>query len=189
MTRIIAGEHGGRRIQTPRGDGTRPTSDRVREAMFSSLESELGGFDADLRVLDLFAGSGALGLEALSRGAGHAVFVESHPQAASVVRRNLADLGGEGTVERINAERWVEDGTPDAFGLVLVDPPYALPTASVVALVAAVKESFATADALFVVERATRDPFDWPDGIEALRHKKYGETTLWFGRAAVRSLT
>ena len=86
MTRIIAGEHGGRRIQTPKGDGTRPTSDRVREALFSSLESELGGLDG-LRVLDLFAGSGALGLEAVSRGAAWATFVEAAQQAATVVVR------------------------------------------------------------------------------------------------------
>nr|MCW2727475.1 rsmD [Aeromicrobium sp.] len=188
MTRIIAGQYGGRRIQTPKGDGTRPTSDRVREAMFSSLESELGGFDG-LRVLDLFAGSGALGLEALSRGAKHAVFVEASSQAASVIARNIADLGAPGTVERSKAERWVEDDAADVFDLVFVDPPYALPTTEVARLVAGVLESAADTDTLFVVERATRDPFVWPDAFEGLRSKKYGETTLWFGRAAVRSLT
>jgi 16S rRNA (guanine966-N2)-methyltransferase len=188
MTRIIAGQYGGRRIQTPKGDGTRPTSDRVREAMFSSLESELGGF-AGLRVLDLFAGSGALGLEALSRGAEFAVFVETHTQAAAVIKRNISDLRASGEVQRTKAERWVEDGTPDAFGLIFIDPPYDLATGHVTALVAAISESFAAADALFVVERATRDPFVWPGGVEALRDKKYGETTLWFGQAAVRSLT
>lgn len=182
MTRIIAGSYGGRRIQTPKGDGTRPTSDRVREALFSSLESELGGFDDDLRVLDLFAGSGALGIEALSRGAGFAVFVESNTQAATVIKRNLTDLGARGRVDRSKAERWVEDGTPDAFGLVFIDPPYALPTAQVTALVAGIKESFSADEALFVVERSTRDPFAWPEGVESLRSKKYGETTLWFGR-------
>ncbi|MCW2829773.1 MAG: rsmD [Aeromicrobium sp.] len=182
MTRIIAGTYGGRRIQTPKGDGTRPTSDRVREAMFSSLESELGGFSSDLRVLDLFAGSGALGLEALSRGASFAVFVEASTQAAAVVKQNLTSLGAAGAVVRAKAERWVEDGDPDSFGLVVVDPPYALPTAQVAALVSAVKESFSAPDAVFVVERATRDPFAWPEGIEPLRSKKYGETTLWYGR-------
>lgn len=182
MTRIIAGAYGGRRIQTPKGDGTRPTSDRVREALFSSLESELGGFDSELRVLDVFAGSGALGIEALSRGAGFAVFVEAHSQAASVIKRNLADLGAPGRVDRSKAERWVEDGAPDAYGLIFIDPPYALPTAQVTALVAGIKESFSTDDALFVVERSTRDPFFWPDTVEGLRSKKYGETTLHFGR-------
>jgi 16S rRNA (guanine966-N2)-methyltransferase len=181
MTRIIAGAFGGRRIQTPKGDGTRPTSDRVREALFSSLESELGGFEG-LRVLDLFAGSGALGLEALSRGAEHATFVEASTAAAAVVRRNLDDLGGRGVVVRSKAERWVEDGDRDAFDLVLVDPPYAVATAVVTSLVADVQQSFAAPDALFVVERATRDPFTWPDGVEALRSKKYGETTIWYGR-------
>ncbi|MET0822062.1 MAG: 16S rRNA (guanine(966)-N(2))-methyltransferase RsmD [Aeromicrobium sp.] len=181
MTRIIAGAYGGRRIQTPKGDGTRPTSDRVREALFSSLESELGGFEG-LRVLDLFAGSGALGLEALSRGAEHAVFVEANTAAASVVKRNVADLGASGTVVRTKAERWVEDGDRDAFDLVLVDPPYAMATAALAELVAAVDRSFAAPDALFVVERATRDPFTWPDTVEPLRSKKYGETTIWYGR-------
>ncbi|MET0930098.1 MAG: 16S rRNA (guanine(966)-N(2))-methyltransferase RsmD [Aeromicrobium sp.] len=192
MTRIIAGEYGGRRIQTPKGDGTRPTSDRVREALFSSLESELGGFDG-VRVLDLFAGSGALGLEALSRGAEWATFVEADARAAAVVKANLRDLGAAGVVARSKAERWVDDGDADLFGLVFVDPPYAMATQQVAALVEAVTESFAAADALFVVERATRDPFVWPDGVEGLRSKKYGETTLWFGRAGtstgVRSLT
>jgi 16S rRNA (guanine966-N2)-methyltransferase len=178
MTRIIAGAFGG---QTPKGDGTRPTSDRVREALFSSLESELGGFDG-VRVLDLFAGSGALGLEAVSRGAEHAVLVEASNAAAAVIKRNLADLGASGTVVRAKAERWVHDGDSDLFGLVFLDPPYAVSTASVAELVAAVKESFAAPDALFVVERATRDPFVWPAGIEPLRSKKYGETTIWYGR-------
>jgi 16S rRNA (guanine966-N2)-methyltransferase len=181
MTRIIAGAYGGRRIQTPKGDGTRPTSDRVREALFSSLESELGGFDG-LRVLDLFAGSGALGLEALSRGAEWATFVEADPKAATVVRRNLDDLGADGEVERDRAERWVDAGDADLFDLVFIDPPYAMTTRQVTALVDALKESFAATDALFVVERATRDPFVWPEGVEALRSKKYGETTLWYGR-------
>ncbi|MCW2789878.1 MAG: rsmD [Aeromicrobium sp.] len=181
MTRIIAGTHGGRRIQTPKGDGTRPTSDRVREAMFSSLESELGGF-ADLVVLDLFAGSGALGLEALSRGAASATFVEADARAAAVIKTNLRELGASGTVARAKAERWIEDDAADAFDLVFVDPPYAVTTAGVARLVAAIKDSFATPDTLFVVERATRDPFEWPAGIEPLRDKKYGETTLWYGR-------
>lgn len=181
MTRIIAGTFGGRRIQTPKGDGTRPTSDRVREALFSSLESELGGFDG-LRVLDLFAGSGALGLEALSRGATFARFVEASGQAASVVQRNIADLGASAAVSRVKAERWVVDGDADLFDLVFVDPPYAMATDQVAALVAAVAEGFAADGALFVVERSTRDPFTWPAGVEALRSKKYGETTLHYGR-------
>ena len=100
---------------------------------------------------------------------------------------HLVDLGGRGSVVRTKAERWVEDGDRDAFDLVFVDPPYALTTSVVASLVAAVGQSFAEPDALFVVERATRDPFAWPDGFEPLRSKKYGETTLWFGRCGTVS--
>lgn len=187
MTRIIAGRYGGRRIQTPKGDGTRPTSDRVREALFSSLESELGGFDG-IAVLDLFAGSGALGLEALSRGAASAVLVESHARAAAIIQANVRDLGASGSVQRVKAETFVEHPHEPGFDLVFVDPPYVMETAAVARLVARLAEDSA-AGALFVVERSTRDPFEWPQGVEEIRTKKYGETTLWFGRAAVRSLT
>lgn len=181
MTRIIAGAYGGRRIQTPKGDGTRPTSDRVREALFSSLESELGGFDG-LRVLDLFAGSGALGLEALSRGATSATFVESDVRAASVVKANVSDLKAPASVQRNTAERFVETGQHEPFDLIFVDPPYAMTTEKVAALVAGLKAANGGVEALFVVERSTRDPFEWPDGVEPVRSKKYGETTLWYGR-------
>lgn len=177
MTRIIAGKYGGRRIQTPPGDGTRPTSDRVREAMFSSIQSELGGFDG-LRVLDLFAGSGALGLEALSRGAAFAEFVESNAKAAAVIKRNLADLGASGTITRTSAEKYVLRPVAEPFDLIFLDPPYALSTAEVGALVAALRQP----DALFVVERSSRDPFTWPEGVEGLRDKAYGETRVWYGR-------
>jgi len=188
MTRIIAGTYGGRRILTPKGDGTRPTSDRVREAMFSSLESELGGFE-DLHVLDLFAGSGALGLETMSRGAQHVQFVESDGRAAAVVRANVRELGiARAAVARTTAQAFLAHPHDPRFDLVFVDPPYAMDTAEVAGLVRRLSESSAP-DALFVVERATRDPFEWPAGVEGLRSRKYGETTLWFGRPAVRSLT
>ncbi len=181
MTRIIAGTHGGRRLETPRGDGTRPTSDRVREALFSSLESELGGFDG-LHVIDLFAGSGALGLEAMSRGAESATFVESDRRAATTIRRNIEALGLSGAVvEAARAETFVQHPHPPPADLVFVDPPYALSTGAVAALVEALHRHTAP-DALFVVERATRDPFVWPDAVVGLRSKKYGETTLWYGR-------
>jgi 16S rRNA (guanine966-N2)-methyltransferase len=183
VTRIIAGQYGGRRIETPKGDGTRPTSDRVREAMFSSIESELGGFDAGLRVLDLFAGSGALGLEALSRGAGHGQFVESDARAAQVIKKNVAALGVNGLVARTTAERFVQSSdTPLPFGLIFLDPPYAMPTGQVASLVATLHERWSEPDALIVVERSSRDPFAWPQGVGPLKDKAYGETHLWYGR-------
>lgn len=181
MTRIIAGAYGGRRIQTPPGDGTRPTSDRVREAMFSSIQSELGVWD-DLVVLDLFAGSGALGLEALSRGAVSATFVESDAKAAAVVKRNIADLEASAQVVRSTAERYLESDDRREYGLVFLDPPYAMTNERVAGLVSRLKDAWLEPSALIVVERSTRDPFVRPDGVEALRSKKYGETTLWYGR-------
>lgn len=178
MTRIVAGRWGGRRLATPTGTGTRPTSDRVREAMFASIQSELGSLDG-LRVLDLFAGSGALGLEALSRGAESVDLVEADAKAAAVIRRNVADLGAGGArVHRVNAERFVA-GAGGAYDLVLLDPPYAVPTDVVAALVAGLPLE---AGGLIVVERATRDPFVWPETRSGLRERRYGETALWYGR-------
>ncbi len=119
--RVVAGRHGGRRLAAPAGRDTRPTSDRVREALFAIL-GELDG----LRVLDLFAGSGALGIEALSRGAASAVFVERAPRAAEVVRGNLAALGLEAVVVRADARVALRDARAraEAYDLVFLDPPY-----------------------------------------------------------------
>jgi len=120
--RIIAGEWRGRRLQAPPGQGTRPTSDRTRETLFSMLASRIGSFEG-LRVADLYAGSGALGLEALSRGAAHATFVESDARAQTVIKANLAKLG---LVERAHVIGGSALKLPrsDAFDLVLADPPY-----------------------------------------------------------------
>jgi 16S rRNA (guanine966-N2)-methyltransferase len=118
--RIVAGTHGGRRIETPPGRSTRPTTDRVREALFSILgPSAIEGAD----VLDLFAGSGALGIEALSRGAASTTFVESNARAAAVIERNLAQLGLEGRVHRRDAFAWLA-AAEDGFDVVFADPPY-----------------------------------------------------------------
>ena len=179
MTRIIAGQWGGRRLATPPGDGTRPTSDRVRESMFASLNSLLGGFHG-VRVLDLFAGSGALGLEAVSRGAEHADLVESDARAARVIGRNIADLGASARVHRTTAQRFAAAGG-GPWDLVFLDPPYAVTTAEVASIVAALRPSLAE-DAVVVVERSSRDDFTWPDGFVPLRDKAYGETRLWYGR-------
>ena len=180
MTRVVAGTWGGRRLETPKGEGTRPTSDRVREAMFSTLESEMGGFDDDTRVLDLYAGSGALGIEALSRGANTAVFVESDRRAAAVIKRNLASLGSEdGAVLRMPVERFLD--SDDHADLVFMDPPYALPSERLTLLIERLIPMLEP-EAIVVVERSTRTPFEWPEGLNPLRDRAYGETHLWYGR-------
>src|SRR5690349_3737438 len=179
MTRIIAGAWGGRRLSTPRGSDTRPTSDRVREALFSSLESELAGFDG-LRVLDLYAGSGALGLEALSRGAAHVDLVEAGRPAATAIAANIAELGTRAArLHRTTAERFLAT-CRDTYDLVLLDPPYENDPADVLVGVVGVLAP----DGLVVAERATRDVFTWPPGLTGIRDKAYGETRLWYGQAS-----
>jgi 16S rRNA (guanine966-N2)-methyltransferase len=120
--RVIAGRYGGRRLQAPPGPATRPTADRVREALFSILGARV----VDARVLDLFAGSGALGLEALSRGAAQATFVERAPAALRVLRANLAALGAEAEVAGADVLRWLRAASDGArqYDLVFLDPPY-----------------------------------------------------------------
>ena len=184
MTRIIAGQAGGRRIAVPAGSGTRPTGDRVREAMFSSLEVEFGGSLAGLAVLDLYAGSGAIGLEALSRGAERVLLVESDRKAADVVSGNVRTLGLPGaTVVVKPAERVAAGPNPAApYDVLFADPPYALETAALQQVLDdLVAHGWLADDAVVVVERGKREPWAWPDGFDALRDRKYGEARLWYG--------
>jgi 16S rRNA (guanine966-N2)-methyltransferase len=117
--RIIAGKWRGRSLKAPPGEDTRPTSERAREALFSMLVSRIGSFEG-LKVADLFAGTGALGLEALSRGAAHCTFVETDRAALEALKTNIATLGADATVRAQSAEHFA--GGP--FDLVLIDPPY-----------------------------------------------------------------
>jgi 16S rRNA (guanine966-N2)-methyltransferase len=191
VTRIIAGAAKGRRLAVPPGDGTRPTSDRAREALFSALDSELGGFEG-LAVLDLFAGSGALGLEALSRGAVRVVLVEADRRAAGIIRRNVAVVD-QGTpdvrVVTDRAERYVEGEPPGPFDVVLLDPPYAVGDADVTKILSGLATGGWLADeASVVLERSSRDAdFAWPGGYEPTRSRSYGEARLhyavWYVRA------
>jgi 16S rRNA (guanine966-N2)-methyltransferase len=209
VTRIVGGAAGGRQLEVPAG-GTRPTSDRVREALFSSLEAGpgLGG----AAVLDLCAGSGALGIEALSRGAAHALFVESDKRAAATLRRNLADLGlaGVATLRVATAGSVLAGPAPRSYDVVLIDPPYAIADTEIAgwlrdawahgwlaggAVGAAVGEAVGgggsgpagtTVDgpggATVVVERAARSgAFDWPEPLRAERDRRYGDTVLHVG--------
>lgn len=189
MTRIIGGTVGGRRLETPRGGDTRPTSDRVREALFSALEARAGSLHG-LRVLDLYAGSGAVGLEAWSRGAAAVTFVEADRRTADLVRRNARSVGCEVATVRAGSVTTTLAGGADApYDIVFSDPPYALDDVTVaddLALLAA--QGWLAPDALVVVERGSRSPEPgWPGGLAALPgkrgRKKYGETTLWFAQA------
>ncbi|ACU39777.1 16S rRNA (guanine(966)-N(2))-methyltransferase RsmD [Actinosynnema pretiosum subsp. pretiosum] len=178
MTRIVAGAAGGRRLQVP-PKGTRPTSDRVREALFSSLETFL---DLDgAHVLDLYAGSGALGFEALSRGAATATLVESDRRAADVLRANAASLRLPGaTVLHRPAEVVVAAPPERPCDLVLADPPYAVTDEQLNRVLAdLVANGWTAPGTLLVVERASRSPEPvWPSPLEPLRGKRYGDTAL-----------
>ena len=186
MTRIVAGTAGGRRLQTPPGLDTRPTTERVREALFSSLESALGLVEAR-RFLDLYAGSGAVGLEALSRGAEAATLVERDRRAARLIRHNAQALGLTGWRVVGEPVRSFVRGRADApYDVVFVDPPYATSGRELTAVLTdLLSGGWLTDDAYVVLERSRRDPApEWPDGIEPLRERRYGETLLWYGRRA-----
>ncbi|CAM5358464.1 DNA methylase [Streptomyces tanashiensis] len=186
MTRVIAGTAGGRRLAVPPGNGTRPTSDRAREGLFSTWESFHGL--AGSRVADLYAGSGAVGLEALSRGAVHALLVEADPRAAKTIRDNVRSIGLPGAELRTGrAEQIVTGPAPaDPYDLVFLDPPYAVGDDDLREILLTLRSGgWLSEDALVTVERSTRGgEFGWPAGFEALRSRRYGEGTFWYGRAA-----
>jgi 16S rRNA (guanine966-N2)-methyltransferase len=186
VTRVVAGSAGGRRLLVPTGSSTRPTSDRVREAMFSTLTTLLGTWD-DARVLDLYAGSGALGIEALSRGADRCVFVENDRRAVVTIERNLAGTGlTGGSVVRAEVARFVAEPAETPFDLVLLDPPYALPAPDLVAALSSlVGNGWLAGDAVLAVERSSREPAPpWPSAMSLLRERRYGETGLWYLRGS-----
>ncbi|MDY0812866.1 16S rRNA (guanine(966)-N(2))-methyltransferase RsmD [Kitasatospora purpeofusca] len=187
MTRVIAGAAGGRRLAVPPGRGTRPTSDKAREAMFSTLEALRGTLNG-ARMLDLFGGSGAVGLEALSRGAAHVLLVEADAQAARVIRENVRTVGLPGAlVQAARAEKVVAGPPPELpYDLVFLDPPYVVTDDEVREMLITLSAGgWLAEDVLVTVERSTRGgAFGWPEGFEELRSRRYGEGTLWYGRAA-----
>jgi 16S rRNA (guanine966-N2)-methyltransferase len=186
MTRIIAGSAGGRRIETPKGSDTRPTSDRVREALFGSLAAR--GVIDGAAVLDLYAGSGALGLEAASRGAVSVVLVDSSRAAVDVARRNMAALGLTG-VRVVHAPVLRYLGTPGAVAdLVLLDPPYSIAEDALAGVLAALDGGHLAPGALVVVERSARSPEPrWPSGWTGDGVRRYGDTAVWTALARLRS--
>ncbi|HET9658046.1 MAG TPA: 16S rRNA (guanine(966)-N(2))-methyltransferase RsmD [Kineosporiaceae bacterium] len=179
MTRIIAGTVGGRRLEVPKGDLTRPTSDRVREAVFSGLDSR--GVLHGSRVLDLFAGSGALGLEAASRGAAEVTLVDSSRAAAEVARRNVSALGMRATVVLSSAQRFLTGRSPVPMDVVLLDPPYAIGEDVVAEVLSAlVEHGWLAPGGLVVLERSNRGPEPrWPAGLVREDIRRYGETVIW----------
>ncbi|MEU1310426.1 16S rRNA (guanine(966)-N(2))-methyltransferase RsmD [Streptomyces cinnamoneus] len=187
MTRVIAGTAGGRRLAVPPGTGTRPTSDRAREGLFSTWVSLLGTLDG-ARVLDLYGGSGAVGLEALSRGAAHVLLVEADARAVKVIRDNVRAIGMPGAEVRSGKAEQVVAGAPPAapYDVVFLDPPYVVGDDELSEILLTLRtRGWLADDALVTVERSTRGgEFRWPDGFDALRARRYGEGTLWYGRAA-----
>ncbi|RBY87129.1 16S rRNA (guanine(966)-N(2))-methyltransferase RsmD [Blastococcus sp. TBT05-19] len=182
MTRLIAGLAGGRRIKVPPA-GVRPTGDKARGALFNSLGSlvDLEG----AAVLDLYAGSGALGLEALSRGASSAVFVESSSGVLPVLRSNLAAVGlPGGRVVAGSVPAVVAGPAPAEFDVVLADPPYDVPVDDVLGVLRAlVSGGWLAPGGVVVVERSSREqPWEWPTPLEGLRDRRYGEAVLRYGR-------
>jgi 16S rRNA (guanine966-N2)-methyltransferase len=181
VTRIVAGTAGGRTLRVPAG-GTRPTSDRVREALFSRLEH--AGAIAGARVLDLYAGSGALGLEAASRGAGQVVLVEAAKGAAQACRDNAATLGLGARVVNRRVQAYLAEPPADVVDLALLDPPYDTAEEDLGDVLEALLAHLAD-DALVVVERSIRNEEPrWPAGIDRTDQRRYGETVLWFAEAA-----
>lgn len=189
VSRIIAGSRGGRRLTTPAGSSTRPTSDRVREAVFAGVISWLGTVDHDSAeslagqgFCDLYAGSGAVGLEAASRGADPVLLVEKDRRAAGVIRHNAHDLGLGAVVQAGKVEQFVATPAVTSYDIVWLDPPYDLATSQLDGVVAdVVRHGWVREDGLVIVERSARtEPLRWPDAMADGWTKSYGETVVHF---------
>lgn len=189
MTRIIGGVAGGRRLQTHRGATTRPTSDRVREALFSSIESWCGSLSG-LRFLDLYAGSGAVGLEAWSRGAGVVTLVEQDRRTTGLIRTNARVIGFPGAdVISATVATTLRRSPLAPYDVVFLDPPYPLATDDLEAdLRLLADHDWLVPGAMVVAERSVRSEQPaFPGGFTDLRERRYGETVLWYGHAAPAS--
>lgn len=180
MTRIIGGTARGRRLVVPDGQ-TRPTSDRAREGIFSTLESLIGSFMGK-RVLDLYSGSGALGLEARSRGASDVVLVDHDGKAMRACKANIDSLGLDSVIAvQMTAQHFLERGE-DRFDVVMADPPYPMDDSEVESMLGLLTTRLVEG-AIVAVERSSRLPaFTWPSSYEALRERTYGEAIIYYGR-------
>ena len=186
MLRITGGDFRGRRVQAPKTRHTRPTAEKVRQALFNVLEhmAVLSG----ARVADLFAGSGALGIEALSRGAHHVTFVESHGKTAGLIRSNLKTLEVDGSrwrVETQAVEGWLRNLAADSpVEVILADPPYADDLATIT-LAALARSAGVPEGAIVVMECARRNPPALPENLELIQSKSYGDTDIYFCRKRI----
>ena len=187
--RIIAGLAKGRNLISPSG-ATRPTSDRAREALFSTLESEFGSIN-DLNVLDLYCGSGAVGAEALSRGAAVVYAVDNDEKATSVTRQNFAlleNISGIGTTSVITSSvgKFLDKTSELKFDVVFLDPPYDLPNNEIEkTLSSLVKNGFLKPSAVVAIERDSKSKrLNWPLGLKELKERKYGAATIFYAEPA-----
>ncbi len=190
VTRIIGGLARGRRLAVPRGEVTRPTSGRAREALFSTVDGLVLLHGA--HVLDLYSGSGALGLEALSRGALHALLVEADRRVALTLTANIGSVALDGAhalvtpVQRLAVTEPVEvQGAAAPYDVVFADPPYRLPADELSGVLAGLlRKGWLAPQAVLVVERSARDdPWVWPTPLQPIRDRRYGEAVFWYGRA------
>jgi 16S rRNA (guanine966-N2)-methyltransferase len=170
--RVIAGTHGGRRLKAPETPDTRPVTDRVKESVFSSLHGLLTG----ARVADLFAGAGSFGIEAMSRGAVSAVFVEKGRRALDALADNLRNLGLDATVVRADVLRWVDDARHE-FDIVFCDPPWPMDESTLTELLERLTVQLAE-DAIVVVTRRSSDPVPQPTGYAIADDRRHGDTRI-----------
>jgi 16S rRNA (guanine966-N2)-methyltransferase len=187
--RIISGIAKGRSLSSVAGP-TRPTSDRAREGLFSSLLSEFGDF-VGLSVLDLFAGSGAIGLEALSRGASIVAAVEQDASASKTITKNAelvnsAGPAGKFALHSMSVESFIDSASPISYDVIFIDPPYELPASEIAALLEkALLRGFISSSCVIAVERdAKSDKFRWPTGLSAMRERNYGQAVIYYGTPA-----
>lgn len=183
--RIVGGEFRGRTLATPRSNAIRPTSDRTREAVFNVIAHNWPEALDGARVLDLFAGTGALGLEAISRGAASALFIEESAEGRGLLRTNIEALGLQGRTKifRRDATRMGSVGTIAPFGLAFADPPYGKGLGEV-ALASAIAGGWLLPGALVIAEESSASPFAPGDGLERIETRDYGDTTVTFCRLA-----
>lgn len=177
--RIVGGEFRGRPLATPRSSAIRPTTDRTREALFNVLAHRFADHLQRARVLDLFAGTGALGLEALSRGAATCLFIEESAEGRGLIRDNVEAFGWQGRTKifRRDATQLGDVGTIQPFGLLFADPPYGKGLGEQ-ALQSALAGGWLLPKALCIVEEAAAASFASPAGFSLIDERRYGETTI-----------